>query len=360
MSTSDHDEVSQMKVAGRSTGKYKDYVPRIEGQTEDFVLPPGATACPIKHCPRYMKVCHPHWRLNEHMKTRHGWPRKSTFRFMNEGHLQGAERLGKHSKTLTTSERPRRAVKSKRRSGSVSSGLSSPKSEIVSPQNNGSPQKGQRIRKPTSKKLNGLDGQLDVEMNDLEGADQVKDPAESYRDDQMISEIERFIDQLEANGTDNTSSERSKLIQGYKDLISDGMIKVNCILPEQQALRLMTLYKELSRRAEQQSSVYEMNGSCAPRHPPPPRPILKPRGRPSNAAKQAALRAQASAHQSSDSVSSASTIPAASISKDATTSKDAKTAPADLAPPFKKLKLKLNLSPQPKLRRLGVLEVYCD
>ena len=50
----------------------------VPGQSEPFTLPPGSDHCPIPNCPAWKngRIFRPPWRLNEHMKTRHGWPRR--------------------------------------------------------------------------------------------------------------------------------------------------------------------------------------------------------------------------------------------------------------------------------------------
>ncbi|KAI9716195.1 MAG: hypothetical protein M1828_000421 [Chrysothrix sp. TS-e1954] len=347
MSTSEDEEAAEPKGGARGTGKYKDFVPRIDGQQEDFVLPSGATACPVKHCSRYMKVCHPHWRLNEHMKTRHGWPRKNTQRHTDR-RLSGAQRSGRYAGSQLSSGRGHRKGTMNERKGSGSSGLSSPNSQVFSPQMRDiSPEPStsrKRIPKKSAKlrEHQALNDGADVEMDDTQSSELDESSADHTRDEPMIVEIERFIAQLESNGSDNTSSERSQLIQSYKDLIADDMIKVNCTLPKRQALRLMTLYKELSRRAEQQNSVYEMGGSHASRSV-PARPILKPRGRPSGKMQQKSSKTEAAAHTGTAQASSSSLLSAPS-----TSSNDAQNTTSDPQPPPKKLKLKLNLSPRPK------------
>lgn len=53
-----------------------------------FTLPPGLNRCPVPECPSKIRFV-PYWRLNEHMKTKHAWPRKQT-----QPHLD--KRLGNH------------------------------------------------------------------------------------------------------------------------------------------------------------------------------------------------------------------------------------------------------------------------
>lgn len=45
-------------------------------QPNPYTLSPGRRKCPIPLCPHARKVFNPQWRLTEHMKRHHGWPRK--------------------------------------------------------------------------------------------------------------------------------------------------------------------------------------------------------------------------------------------------------------------------------------------
>ena len=56
-----------------------------------FTLPPGLNRCPVPECPSKVRFV-PYWRLNEHMKMKHAWPRKQT-----QPHLD--KRLGNHFAT---------------------------------------------------------------------------------------------------------------------------------------------------------------------------------------------------------------------------------------------------------------------
>lgn len=83
VSTPGSDYTSDKSAAGSPSqmSKNKRYyqpIHTIPGQSQPFVLPEGTRSCPLPSCPGYMRPCNPHWRLNEHMKLRHGWPRKNT------------------------------------------------------------------------------------------------------------------------------------------------------------------------------------------------------------------------------------------------------------------------------------------
>ena len=63
-------------------GKGKGYLdaPTVPGASEAYTLPPGIDTCPVDGCTAFYsgRKFRPPWRLNEHMKTRHGWPRRQT------------------------------------------------------------------------------------------------------------------------------------------------------------------------------------------------------------------------------------------------------------------------------------------
>lgn len=50
----------------------------LPGCARPYQLPAGTSTCPIPGCRGYGNKFKPYWRLNEHMKAKHGWPRKNT------------------------------------------------------------------------------------------------------------------------------------------------------------------------------------------------------------------------------------------------------------------------------------------
>lgn len=67
---------------GRNHQRKAYYLPAstCPGESKPYTLPEGIMQCPISGCPAHSlhRIFRPPWRLNEHMKTRHGWPRKNT------------------------------------------------------------------------------------------------------------------------------------------------------------------------------------------------------------------------------------------------------------------------------------------
>lgn len=65
-----------------------------------YTLPSGADHCPVPTCPSRGRKFKPYWRLNEHMKTKHGWPRR-TIQPSTDRRLGNTFRADHHKKSTS-------------------------------------------------------------------------------------------------------------------------------------------------------------------------------------------------------------------------------------------------------------------
>ena len=311
-------------LLAKSTRFFLD-APLVPGQSEPYTLPTGIDVCPIEGCPAYHsgRVFKPPWRLNEHMKTRHGWPRPGKVKAPDVGSARGSRSLrtsrGRRVSLASSSSFPSTASKRKFKDDdhvNDSSPLSDP--PIAS-----SPTRPTRTRRQTAKgkemahsmaKLDSAtsrrsskklyidissqstptdddrsedgseDGSEDDNTGDstnvstdlareedhsIDGAMDIDSPIaiaspreptiEDTRDHELIAAIRSLIAELRAASIQNP--ELVNAANEYQDLIMQDLVRVNCQVTEQNAKILSSCYKRLAERHNARAMVFSMHSS---------------------------------------------------------------------------------------------------
>lgn len=263
-----------------------------------YTLPPGTYNCPVPTCPSHRRTFKPYWRLNEHMKMNHGWPRKQTqpnldkrmgnqFRaehkkrssaFLNEVGNEGStdHGVGHLSDDADGARRPRR------------SGAKKDYSRLFDPYVTTSPSKT-----TNSIPTNSLLVKLKVRTNEDHGpsslsADESLDtsitrpskaePAEKP-DHHIVTEAEQYLLELEKDEsiihpspqsafppspyTPSTSrlqhpepaSSPADLVNALRDLLTDNKLLVNTLITSERSGTIRPIYHALARRASSIAST---------------------------------------------------------------------------------------------------------
>ncbi|KAI9662645.1 MAG: hypothetical protein M1831_002688 [Alyxoria varia] len=250
----------------RSSGGYHKYVPVIAPETEAFVLPSGTVTCPIPECPRYQKPCNPNWRLNEHMKTRHGWPRKRT-QPLTDKRLSGSQRSEFYDRSTTAPQRngkytSKYCVRDDSPSDvNPSAGdNASPMSDPPAQSTRSAARKGKE--RASMRKVSFLD--TDIEMQDADATEpETPNPGEEDTTDHaMVEELKLLIAQLttidKSSGQDS-NGHTMPIVGDLQRMLENGSLKVNTIVSASEGLSLSKLYKLLANRRNQVASIHEMS-----------------------------------------------------------------------------------------------------
>ena len=287
-----------------SRGKNKKYfcaVPVIPGESEAYVLPAGATACPIEECPAFERLCHPHWRLNEHMKLRHGWPRKNT-QPNTDRRLSGKHRSRNYQRQVVTpieNGRYKSKYQAKNQLDGAASNLTSPTTTTTTPtspeqderkenQPTPPPARPQRKRKrATSKDTNvslssnirslklNMTSSAKEHNDEREGSDTTMEDSspspppqkpiemrEGDPDKLMIAEINDYIQELMSKKDNASTVDEAKsaerMVNDLRAILVKNPPRINCIVPAGKLEALIPLYKALAERRNRKASIYQM------------------------------------------------------------------------------------------------------
>lgn len=233
---------------------------------QEFVLPPGCETCPIIECAKFGLTLDPHWRLTEHMKRSHGWPRKKTQRKDDQ---YPSNSIARHSNTMTGKEQliwVSRSVPNIS-DNALADSLNQRTSSTAHDEGPRAQAQRRTTRKsiPTPRHRESLVGQplFDDEhyrdtMSDEPDItrEEIPNSQSSQRDDAMIAEIQKYISELK------TYSDNKGFAAGLQGILDKDMIYVNKILPATQSHAISPLYKALADRAERHHATFNMNATA--------------------------------------------------------------------------------------------------
>ncbi|KAL9061152.1 MAG: hypothetical protein Q9162_000297 [Coniocarpon cinnabarinum] len=314
---------------GKHTRWFLD-APICPGQTEPYVLPPNIDLCPIEGCPafRSKRKFKPHWRLNEHMKTRHGWPRRSNGSWSTGAAEPSSERTSRHIQPHreSTASRDFALRSNSKRKHADDNTVNSP-SVLSTPVAEASPGRPTRTRRQTAKgkEMANSIARLDAatsrraskrsRVSDNAPIDTISDAESSFHDavvepgpgdavtvtnesfdkdsvmdvdsprsspkksvveDTLDREIITAIKSLagELRLASGQNPELAHAAKEYEELVENGLIRVNCTVNEQTASALASCYQRLAERHNARAMVFSMHTSLQPpaEHA-PPRPV---------------------------------------------------------------------------------------
>lgn len=261
-----------------------------------YTLAPGTTRCPVPTCPGHKRTYKPYWRLNEHMKMKHGWPRKQTQPNLDKrmGNTFRAEHR-KRSSAFTNGF----GMDDTNSEGDVnmSDGDGEPAEEVTRPRRSGAKKDYSRLFDPyittsPTKTAKSLMVMLKVRVNDPSTHDNVNTPDVSgtatatarpsiatkveraeQPDYHILTEAEQYVAELEMQKETTTTTPPAFLTSPYspaashvlpspaelastlRNLLRDDQLRINTLITPERSGAIRPIYHALSQRAESIASM---------------------------------------------------------------------------------------------------------